>query len=141
MPDTAAANPDIATPELMKAISDAFNSRDVDRIVSHFTEDATFDFTSLGGPFARGRREIVEFFETVITPSATWIWHPLSNPVITLDGDRAKAIWMLHAVTLGKTPDARPHHTLGRYYDEYVRTPDGWRQSVFVFKKELEYDQ
>ena len=42
MPDTAAANPDIATPELMKAISDAFNSRDVDRIVSHVTEDATF---------------------------------------------------------------------------------------------------
>ena len=42
MPDVTAANPDIATPELMKAISAAFNSRDVDRIVSHFTDDATF---------------------------------------------------------------------------------------------------
>ena len=42
MPDITAANPDIATPELMKAISAAFNSRDVDRIVSHFTDDATF---------------------------------------------------------------------------------------------------
>src|SRR5258708_36932294 len=41
MPDVTAANPDIATPELMKAISAAFNSRDVDRIVSHFTDDAT----------------------------------------------------------------------------------------------------
>ena len=34
--------PDIATPELMKAISAAFNSRDVERIVSFFTDDATF---------------------------------------------------------------------------------------------------
>ena len=42
MPDVTAANPDIATPELMKSISAAFNSRDVDRIVSHFTDDATF---------------------------------------------------------------------------------------------------
>ena len=42
MPDITAANPDIATPELMKAISAAFNSRDVDRIVSYFTDDATF---------------------------------------------------------------------------------------------------
>ena len=45
MPDVAAADAtddrDIATPELMKAISAAFNSRDVDRIVSHFTDDAT----------------------------------------------------------------------------------------------------
>jgi len=45
MPDasTATAAPgDSATPELMKAISAAFNSRDVDRIVSFFTDDATF---------------------------------------------------------------------------------------------------
>jgi ketosteroid isomerase-like protein len=44
MPDASSAiDPaDIATPELMKAISAAFNSRDVDRIVSFFTDDATF---------------------------------------------------------------------------------------------------
>jgi len=42
MPDITAANPDVATPELMKAISASFNSRDVDRIAEHFTDDATF---------------------------------------------------------------------------------------------------
>src|SRR6187397_1908116 len=42
MPDITTANADIATPELMKSISAAFNTRDVDRIVSHFTDDATF---------------------------------------------------------------------------------------------------
>ena len=39
MPDVTAANPDIATPELMKAISAAFNSRDVDRIMTFFADD------------------------------------------------------------------------------------------------------
>ena len=42
MPDITTANSDVATPELMKEISAAFNSRDVDRIASYFTEDATF---------------------------------------------------------------------------------------------------
>ena len=42
MPDITAANADIAAPELMKSISAAFNSRDVDRIAACFTDDATF---------------------------------------------------------------------------------------------------
>ena len=44
MPDdiTTAKDGDLATPALMEAISAAFNSRDVDRIASFFTEDATF---------------------------------------------------------------------------------------------------
>src|SRR3954465_12363099 len=42
MPDITTANSDVATPELMKEISAAFNSRDVDKIASCFTEDATF---------------------------------------------------------------------------------------------------
>ena len=37
MPDASTNTSDVATPELMKAISAAFNSRDVDRIVSFFT--------------------------------------------------------------------------------------------------------
>ena len=41
------------TPELMRAISAAFNSRDVDRIVSHFAEDATFYLAR--GPETVGR--------------------------------------------------------------------------------------
>src|SRR6185503_7144299 len=62
MPDTVTiANADLATPELMKAISAAFNSRDVDRIASFFTEDATFWLAR--GPEPVGRtlkgREII----------------------------------------------------------------------------------
>jgi hypothetical protein len=52
MPDVTAANADIAqdiaTPELMKSISAAFNSRDVDRIAACFTDDATFGWRGPG---------------------------------------------------------------------------------------------
>jgi ketosteroid isomerase-like protein len=41
------------TPELMRAISAAFNSRDVDRIVAHFADDATFYLAR--GPETVGR--------------------------------------------------------------------------------------
>ncbi|HYB41217.1 MAG TPA: nuclear transport factor 2 family protein [Candidatus Methylomirabilis sp.] len=42
------------TIELMLRINDAFNSRDVDRIVSHFADDATFLMAR--GPEPCGRR-------------------------------------------------------------------------------------
>ncbi|HYI82812.1 MAG TPA: nuclear transport factor 2 family protein [Acetobacteraceae bacterium] len=41
------------TAELPKAISEAFNSRDVERILSHFAEDAVFFMAS--GPETMGR--------------------------------------------------------------------------------------
>ena len=42
------------TPQLMKEINAAFNSRDVDRIMSFFVDDATFLMAR--GPEADGRR-------------------------------------------------------------------------------------
>jgi ketosteroid isomerase-like protein len=42
------------TPELMKQINEAFNSRDVDRIMAFFAEDCTFLMAR--GPEPEGRR-------------------------------------------------------------------------------------
>jgi ketosteroid isomerase-like protein len=42
------------TPALMKQINEAFNSRDVDRIMSFFAEDCTFLMAR--GPEPEGRR-------------------------------------------------------------------------------------
>jgi hypothetical protein len=33
-------------------------------------------------------------------------------------------------------PQSPASITYGRYYDEYVRTPNGWRKSKMVFKNE-----
>jgi hypothetical protein len=44
------------TLDLMKAISAAFNSRDVDRIVSFFAEDGVFCLSRGPEPVGRARR-------------------------------------------------------------------------------------
>jgi len=52
MPDTAMQDAPVSL-DLLKAISAAFNSRDVERILSYFTEDAVFYMAS--GPEPVGR--------------------------------------------------------------------------------------
>jgi hypothetical protein len=102
-----------------------------------FVEEATIDFTSLSGTFMNGRREIMNHFQTVIGAHQAWMWHGFSNPDITLQGDRATAVWLLYAMSSPKSaPQSPPSVTYGRYFDEYVRTPDGWRKSKMVFRNE-----
>jgi hypothetical protein len=102
-----------------------------------FLEDATVDFTTLSGTFMNGRREIMDHFQNVIGAAQAWMWHGFSNPDITLQGDRATGVWLLYAMSSPKTaPQSPPSITYGRYYDDYVRTPNGWRQSRLIFKNE-----
>jgi ketosteroid isomerase-like protein len=75
MPDASTTTTrDTATPELMKAISAAFNSRDVDRIVSFFTDDATFWL-------ARGPEPV---------PDMRW-----DHKEYIFAGNRAISVWMV----------------------------------------------
>jgi len=93
MPDITAANPDIATPELMKAISAAFNSRDVDRIVSHFTDDATFWLARGPEPVGRTlkgketiRKTLADRFKVI--PDMRW-----DHKEYIYAGNRAISVW------------------------------------------------
>jgi len=95
MPDVTAANPDIATPELMKAISAAFNSRDVDRIVSYFTDDATFWLARGPEPVGRTlkgkaaiRQALADRFKQI--PDMRW-----ENEDYILAGDKAISVWIV----------------------------------------------
>ena len=93
MPDVTAANPDIATPELMKAISAAFNSRDVDRIVSHFTDDATFWLARGPEPVGRtlkGKETIRKTLAArfAVIPDMRW-----DHKEYIFAGNRAISVW------------------------------------------------
>ena len=93
MPDVTAANPDIATPELMKAISPAFNSRDVDRIVSHFTDDATFWLARGPEPVGRtlkGKETIARTLAArfAVIPDMRW-----DHKEYIFAGNRAISVW------------------------------------------------
>jgi taurine dehydrogenase small subunit len=91
----------MVTLELMKAISAAFNSRDVDRIVSFFADDGVFCLAR--GPESVGRtlrgkatirKALADRF--VVIPDMRW-----ENEEYVLAGDRAISIWTVR----GKSAD------------------------------------
>ena len=89
------------TPELMKEINAAFNSRDVDRIMEFFAEDCTFLMAR--GPEADGRRVhgkdavrkvLADRFKVI--PDMRW-----DHVEQIIAGSRAVTVWMV----TGKSDD------------------------------------
>jgi ketosteroid isomerase-like protein len=83
----------MVTLELMKAISAAFNSRDVDRIVSFFAEDGVFCLSRGPEPVGRTlkgkaviRQVLADRFRQI--PDMRW-----ENEEYILAGNRAVSIW------------------------------------------------
>ena len=85
----------VPTPELMKEINAAFNSRDVDRIMAFFAEDCTFLMAR--GPEAVGRRVhgkeavrrvLADRFKVI--PDMRW-----DHVDSFICGDRAVSVWMV----------------------------------------------
>ena len=81
----------------------------------------------------RGREEIVQLFYSF--RAIPFIVHFVMNPLIEVNGDTAHAEW--HAIITSTIP---PEHaekqalwTLGKYINDYVRTPDGWRYQHLRF--------
>jgi ketosteroid isomerase-like protein len=102
VPDvTTAHSADIATPELMEQISAAFNSRDVDRIASFFTEDATFWLARGPEPVGRtlkGRETIRKTLAArfKVIPDMRW-----DHKEYIYAGNRAISVWTV----VGKSAD------------------------------------
>lgn len=91
---------------------------------SLFTEDATIDYSSTGGP-AAGRDEVCRWLEESLG-GLEFIYHVVSNFQIDLDGDRATSRSMFHCTF--RVPGSTNNFVTGGYYDEtYVRTAEGWK--------------
>jgi ketosteroid isomerase-like protein len=122
MPDITAANSDIATPELMKEISAAFNSRDVDRIASWFTEDATFWLARGPEPVGRTlkgretiRKTLADRFKVI--PDMRW-----DHKEYIYAGNRAISVWTVR----GKGADGEDLNYQGSEAERSrPRTPTG----------------
>ena len=91
----------MVTLELMKAISAAFNSRDVERIVAFFAEDGVFCLARGPEPVGRTlagkaaiRKALADRFKVI--PDMRW-----ENEEYILAGDRAISVWTVR----GKSAD------------------------------------
>ena len=108
----------MVTLELMKAISAAFNARDVDRIVSFFAEDGVFCLSRGPEPVGRTlkgkaviRQVLADRFGQI--PDMRW-----ANEEYILAGNRAVSIWTVR----GKGADGEVLNYQG--CDIYTFGPD-----------------
>jgi ketosteroid isomerase-like protein len=92
-------------------------------LIGLFTPDGVFD----GLRRVEGRGDLLAFFSGLSESGLTAFWHHVSNLEVEVDGDAATVrslLWQPCVV------DGVPHVAAGRYADQLVRTPEGWRYRV-----------
>jgi uncharacterized protein (TIGR02246 family) len=117
--------------ELIHQWSAAVNERDWDGLASVYAEDGVID---VGPPFAirlEGRQAIRETFSKMI-PEQQYIIQTASAIVVKLNGDTASARATIHELMRG--PDGTGMQQMGTYYDDLVRTAEGWKFKLRRFR-------
>lgn len=88
------AQPDkTVTVEFLQSFADAFNAHDLDRIMSHMTNDCVFEASAgpdINGEKFKGQEQVKKAFESVFAtfPDACW-----SNPRHFIAGNRGFSEW------------------------------------------------
>lgn len=119
----------IAIRELTARYNHGFDDVETDAFVETFTEDGVFELDR-GGKITAGHGRLADMSRVVGHGPV----HMTTDPIIEIDGDTATQICSLAlgGRTQEREPGSATYLTSGRYYDELVRTEDGWR-----FKKRL----
>ena len=102
----------------------ALDTRDWDRLDEVFLPDASAE---LGGSFV-GLEAIKARVRSALEP-LTVSQHMIGTHDVRVDGDRATSRCYLHAQHVRRLDGERQFIVAGRYEDELVRTPAGWRIS------------
>ena len=114
--------------ELTARYNRAFDDGDAEAFAATFTPDGVMEV--VGGPTTTGRAALAEMCRH--TPYG--IVHVTVDAIVEVDGDRAVQDVTVMVLQRPK-PDAGPDERIsrldrsGRYHDELVRTPQGWRFS------------
>jgi ketosteroid isomerase-like protein len=104
----------------------ALDQNDFERLRNVFLPDAIFD---IAGTPHHGLDAIMARVSAALTPLDD-SQHLISNHQIVIDGDRATSRCYLQAQHVRKAAEGGPNFIFaGRYEDELVRTPEGWRIS------------
>ena len=113
-----------AVRDVLVRYATAIDTRDWTLLRSCFTDDAETDYGESGSwRDVDGLTAFMEAAHAGFGPTN----HMLSNFVIDVDGDRARATTYVHAVLVFADDPSAWVDSVGRYDDTLVRTVDGWR--------------
>ncbi len=125
----------------------AIDTREFELLSKVFTPDAVIHYDVVRGTKLEFPKMVEWLRQALQIFSATQ--HVMSNALIDIDGDNARATTYLTASHVQVKLDGEEAFTLqgGTYLDRLVRTPDGWRiaertlRSLFVHGEFLGPDQ
>jgi ketosteroid isomerase-like protein len=116
--------------ELVDRLSSRIDRADLDALGNLFTEDTFVDFIAVQ---LRGRQAVLDLYGGVMQKNLAWVWHSFHSPIIEVNGDRASGRWTLQGITIAHNSPT-PTTVYGRYSDEFVRTPEGWRIAKLILQ-------
>jgi hypothetical protein len=98
---------------------------EIDKALDCFSENIVTEIAQYGPK--KGKKEVTKFFKEVIRENVfvSRDGHFTVQPVITLEGDKAKAHWMFYRLV----PEGTRRFVQGRYDCEYVRENGSWKFS------------
>lgn len=115
--------------QVLVRYSTLIDTKQFDRLAAEvFTADALVDYTRAPGGIAGSVGEVTAWLAQVLEPFKV-LQHMLGNFDINVDGDRARSICYFHNPMglAGAGDSVSMFWCGGRYIDELVRTPRGWR--------------
>jgi len=115
--------------EVLVRYSTLIDTKQFERLATEvFTSDAIVDYTKAPGGIAGSVQEVTAWLTKVLAPFKV-LQHMLGNFDIAIEGDRAHSTCYFHnpmGMPAGDG-DVSMFWCGGRYIDELVRTPLGWR--------------
>lgn len=128
---------------LIARIAHLADGGEVAEYLDCFTADASWELTSATGlalteQVRRGRADLEagvhERRASGMQGPGSRTKHDVSSLAVTVEGDRARATsYFRYYVDADRTPTLS---AMGRYDDEFVRTPDGWRLARRVIARD-----
>jgi hypothetical protein len=115
--------------ELMHRYAWAIDQHDFDALDAVFTPDALLDYSSNPGGIAGSLAEVKPWLRRSLSAFVA-MQHLMANTIVEFGGkSRARATTMVFNPMSARAREGAPHHFRigGRYDDELVRTPHGWR--------------
>lgn len=112
--------------ELLTAYAHAIDGRALEALDDLFAEHAEIDYTATGG-MKGGLEDIKPFLQSAL-PMFKTTQHFVTNPLITLSGDRATSRSLLFNTMTMEQESGLQTLLIGAWYnDQLVRTDAGWR--------------
>jgi hypothetical protein len=108
----------------------AIDSREWSLLSTVFADDAVMDYGEVGQ--WNGADEVIQFME-LAHAGAAHTMHRMTNHVVEVDGDTAKARTYVDALILAE--DGSGVNAIGFYDDTLARAPSGWRIKQRTFNR------